>query len=62
MGEIRPALDINATKKLAPHTPENDAQVPSGVQRDQLAAGHRHAGTAHFGLENQPSGRATVGL
>ena len=62
IAKIPPGLDINATKKLTPHAPGDDAVMRCGVQQDQLVARHRHSGSAQFGLENQPSGRATDGL
>ena len=36
MGKIPPGLDINATKKLAPHAAGDDVVMRSGVQRDHL--------------------------
>ena len=62
MGKLPPGLDINATKQLATNAPGDDVVMRSGVQRDQLTAGHRHGGAAHFGLENQPIVRTTEGL
>lgn len=62
MGKLTPGLDINATKQLAPNAPGDDVVMRSGVQREQLTAGHRHGGAAHFGLDNHPTGRATDGL
>ena len=62
MGAIPPpGLEINATKKLAPHAPGDDLIMWCGVQRDQMVAGHRHGGSAQFGLKNQRSNRATDG-
>ena len=62
MDEIPSGLDINASNKLAPHASRDDVVMRCGVQRNKLAAGHRHGGSTQFGPANQPSGCAAAGL
>jgi hypothetical protein len=62
MGKIPPGRDINAARQLPPRALGDDMALRSGVQRDQLATGHRCGGSTQFELQNQPSGRATDGL
>ena len=48
VAEIPPALDVNTTKILAPHTPRDHVVVGRGIQRDKLTARHGHGGPVGF--------------
>ena len=62
MGEIPSCLHIDPAQELTPHTARDDVIVRRGVQLNELTAGHQHGDLDQFGLENQPSGRATQAL
>ena len=60
--KVPPGLGIESAQKLAPHATRDTVVVRGCIQGDELTAGHGHGGLTEFGLGNQASGQAAVGL